>query len=210
MPKMPPPASPISYNDLQTTFGGTNPISITEYNRGGSFVPNLSTNANIPTTISAGTGAQLSKWANGTTIVYPDYSPYTTTGYGTLIAALNTSGSTIDLIGYHRALGTGSMTPNTFQDLTTTTNFILWCYSSVGKGGNLGNNSFEFYTTGVFSRTIFNNIKIYNSAFTTLLATYAQASASLFEIVGGVNTHWYWGTVSFAFTAGTTYRIVIE
>jgi len=208
MPKMPAPGNPISFGQLQTTFGGSNPIAITAYNRGGTYIPNLTTNANIPTTITSGT--QLSAFYNGTTIVYPDYSPYTTTGYGTLVAALNTSGGTKDLTGYHRALTTGSMTPDTFQDLTTTTNYILWCYTSVGKGGNLGNDSFEFYTTGVFSRTIFNNIKIYNSAFTTLLATYAQSSASLFEIIGGVNTHWYWATVPWKFVASTTYRIVIE
>lgn len=39
----------ISLNDVQTEFGGTNPINIDEYYRGGSLVPNTPTNSNIPT-----------------------------------------------------------------------------------------------------------------------------------------------------------------
>ena len=47
---MPLPASgPISLNDIQTEFGGSNPISISEYYRGGGLVPNVSQNNNIPT-----------------------------------------------------------------------------------------------------------------------------------------------------------------
>jgi len=39
----------ISLNDIQNEFGGTNPTSITEYYRGGSFVPDTTTNSSIPT-----------------------------------------------------------------------------------------------------------------------------------------------------------------
>lgn len=40
----------ISLNDIQTTFGGTDPISLSEYNRGGGLVANHGINLNIPTT----------------------------------------------------------------------------------------------------------------------------------------------------------------
>jgi hypothetical protein len=39
----------ISLTDIQTEFGGTNPIELNEYYRGGAFVPNSAPNASIPT-----------------------------------------------------------------------------------------------------------------------------------------------------------------
>ena len=39
----------ISLNDVQTEFGGSNPIEINEYYRGGSNVPDTSANSLIPT-----------------------------------------------------------------------------------------------------------------------------------------------------------------
>lgn len=39
----------ISLADIQAEFGGSNPISITEYFRGGALVPDTVTNAGIPT-----------------------------------------------------------------------------------------------------------------------------------------------------------------
>lgn len=47
---MPLPASgTISLNDLQTEFGGSNPIAITEYYRGGGLVPDIAANSSVPT-----------------------------------------------------------------------------------------------------------------------------------------------------------------
>jgi hypothetical protein len=43
------PSSNIDFSDLQTEFGGSSPISLTEYYRGGSYVPNTVTNAAVPT-----------------------------------------------------------------------------------------------------------------------------------------------------------------
>jgi hypothetical protein len=46
---MPIPGSgPVSSQDIQTEFGGTNPIGLNEYYRGGGFVPNLPQNSRIP------------------------------------------------------------------------------------------------------------------------------------------------------------------
>lgn len=44
-----PESGPISLSDIQNEFGGNNPISITEYYRGGSLVPDTTTNSSIPT-----------------------------------------------------------------------------------------------------------------------------------------------------------------
>jgi hypothetical protein len=43
-----PASGTISLNDLQTEFGGSNPIAISEYYLGGGLVPNLVVNANVP------------------------------------------------------------------------------------------------------------------------------------------------------------------
>ena len=43
-------SGPISLDDLQTEFGGTNPIGIDEYYRGGGLVPDTPTNSGVPTT----------------------------------------------------------------------------------------------------------------------------------------------------------------
>lgn len=43
-----PSSGTISLGDLQTEFGGSNPISISEYYRGGGLVPNVSANSAIP------------------------------------------------------------------------------------------------------------------------------------------------------------------
>jgi len=44
-----PASGAIDFNSIQTEFGGTNPIGLNEYYNGGSYVPNYSNNANIPT-----------------------------------------------------------------------------------------------------------------------------------------------------------------
>ena len=44
-----PSSGTISLNDLQTEFGGSNPIEISEYYRGGSRVPNITVNNSVPT-----------------------------------------------------------------------------------------------------------------------------------------------------------------
>ena len=43
-------SAPIDIGDLVTEFGGSTPHSLTEYYRGGSLVPNTTTNAGVPTT----------------------------------------------------------------------------------------------------------------------------------------------------------------
>jgi len=42
----------ISLSDIQTEFGGSNPISLSEYVRNGAYVPDAAANSSIPTTTS--------------------------------------------------------------------------------------------------------------------------------------------------------------
>jgi len=44
-----PSSGVLTLNDIQTEFGGTNPIDLSEYYRGGGLVPNTALNAGIPT-----------------------------------------------------------------------------------------------------------------------------------------------------------------
>lgn len=44
-----PTSPPISLNQIKAEFGATGTRSITEFYRGGAFVPNTSTNSNVPT-----------------------------------------------------------------------------------------------------------------------------------------------------------------
>lgn len=44
-----PSSGPVSLSALQIEFGGTDPVSINEYYRGGLYVPNTTRNASIPT-----------------------------------------------------------------------------------------------------------------------------------------------------------------
>ena len=60
----------ISLDNVQTEFGGTNPINIDEYYRGGSLVPNTPANSNIPT---SGTIA-MDDFYGGTASSTPTYN----------------------------------------------------------------------------------------------------------------------------------------
>ena len=96
-----PSSGPISLDDLQTEFGGINPISITEYYRGGAYVANNATNSGVPLSgaISLGDfyGAAASQsrtttttW--NTTTSWIDY--YTTSWGGSYTTSWGTSRNT--------------------------------------------------------------------------------------------------------------------
>ena len=45
-----PSSGTLTFTQIQTEFGGSNPIALNEYYRGGSYVPNIAANSAIPTT----------------------------------------------------------------------------------------------------------------------------------------------------------------
>lgn len=89
-----PSSGAVSFSQIQTEFGGSNPISLNEYYRGGSRVPNGSFTYNIPTSgaidIQDFRGAKQIYWAG---MIYP--------------ASYNDGSS--DAYGFSAALGVGSV-----------------------------------------------------------------------------------------------------
>jgi hypothetical protein len=57
----------ISLGNIQTEFGGSNPISMSEYLKGGSYVPNTPTNVNIK---SSASDMSFSNYYNGSVISF--------------------------------------------------------------------------------------------------------------------------------------------
>ena len=83
-----PTSGAISFSDLQTFYGGSNPISLSEYNKGGSYVPNPSSyNSGTQTTaagnanssvVTGSTSAQsLSNYYSGMKLSAPTISNVT-------------------------------------------------------------------------------------------------------------------------------------
>lgn len=66
-------SGPISLQDIQNEFGGGNPINISEYYRGGTYVPNSTTNSNIPT----GGVIKLSDFYGGSNEIPITYTQHT-------------------------------------------------------------------------------------------------------------------------------------
>jgi len=69
-----PTSGPLSLGNIQTEFGGSNPIALSEYYRGGGLVPNITANNSIPT---SGT-IKVGDFYGTTAVVVSSY----TLGYG--------------------------------------------------------------------------------------------------------------------------------
>jgi len=78
----------ITLLDIQNEFGGSSPISLSEYYRGGAYVPNVTANNNIPTSGQI----SLSNFYGGTNIL----SPTTGTAYVTN-GAITSAGTSLGL-----------------------------------------------------------------------------------------------------------------
>lgn len=125
-----PASGPITLVMIQTEFGGTNPISIDEYYRGGANVPDTATNAAIPTSgaisfdnfhgASADTGGSPPPPPTKTASVSPIYIYTTGTGSKTSASATATgSGGTPSSYLWTRISGDASITINSPTSATT-------------------------------------------------------------------------------------------
>lgn len=99
----------ITFTDLVTEFGGTTPHALSEYYRGGALVPDITANANVPTSgaikLSDFYGAEASvdvtpdavNWTDVTGTVQGSTNAQTITGISTsiTIAATVTGGASI-------------------------------------------------------------------------------------------------------------------
>jgi hypothetical protein len=84
------PSGPLSFSQIQSGFGGSNPISLSEYYRSGSFVPNITQTAGIPTsgTISVSTFLGINYFGFDSTITnytgtYSLYNAMVSAGWNT-------------------------------------------------------------------------------------------------------------------------------
>lgn len=113
----------ISLEDLQTEFGGSNPIGIEEYYRGGGLVPDSTTNAGVPTSgaisledfygassAPASVSIDLTVGWDGTAI--PEDTGFAASGFGFTgapygsVTSTNIDGDTLIRFGFVQVSGT--------------------------------------------------------------------------------------------------------
>lgn len=171
-----PASGPLSLSAIQTEFGGSNPIGLNEYYRGGSLVPNIAPNNNITTSGAINMGG----FYNGT-------KASANPSWTTLNRATNTA---------NPAPATSSFTFNTDGTITFSgggTGSTTWAAPAPSTG--IGSNFWVRFTptAGTFSA---------NSAAAFTQVTSAQ-TASVVQGIVGVKGCTFTITVA-ADAAGTT------
>jgi len=137
----------ISLNDIQTEFGGTNPISMSEYYRGGSFVTDNNTGVPTSGTIDMGDfygSAKLFSFTISTNTQEANLSTLATAaGWNGTDSVSATISSGIYLWSDDTSVG-GLTIPSSMNGLVTLTNngYIM------GRGGNGGSTSSRTGTDG--------------------------------------------------------------
>lgn len=129
----------ISFSEIQAFYGGSNPISLSEYNRGGSLVPSTRTDTTTQTSINSGSVSGTASFDANQSVF--DYNSVNNTNFNaTQVTGNITFGSsaTVDFVGdtFFSGGGSGDVSPNTIARLgshtfTSGTNKI-----SVGKGSS--------------------------------------------------------------------------
>lgn len=188
---MPLPSSgPISLTMIQTEFGGTAPISITEYYRGGTYVPNTATNANIPTSGTISLHNFYGSAAGVPTPVYQsttlptataDQNALTNNLYGQSVA-ISSSGLElyVSAPGATTSSGVGGgfvyryTRPNTSSTFSQTNKFSNTSYGAgIGAGG--------FFGRGIVTNTSGNQLVVTNPGYTSSSPSLvAQGTAGYF------------------------------
>ena len=156
----------ITLAQIQSEFGGSNPISMSEYYRGGSFVPSHSGTTGIPSSGQIGMNMFYGKqdespvpstWSAtitvGLNIIFNSYaygfSTYILT-YGSVSDNTPTVGTQLD----------GSSNPNTGTVLTS----VNWGYDSKALTSTFGVNIHgKQLTQSAFSRITFGSFNLYTS-----------------------------------------------
>lgn len=167
-----PSSGAITFAQMQTEFGGSNPIGFNEYYAGGSNVP--SGTGSIP---SSGTISLNTFY--GTQAVQTSHTTAYVSGVTTFISNNVNGFNTNSLYG-----SIGSMTTPAFsiQGLSAT---VIGIVTSGFKGGNV---SISFEISGSHSQNSFSSISFNSTGGQTSLAT---SSANSFTTAGGSST-WNW------------------
>ena len=196
-----PTSGPLSLGNIQTEFGGSNPISISEYRRGAGLpilVPDTATNINIKSTLS---NMAFSNYRGGSVVsildtqtVYVGYAEISQTQEGVTTYTY--------AIGYRQDIMVptgGSVsdgTSNIYGGATIRAICVDW--DSPGAG------SLMFRVNGTQTNSGWTSITVNGT-------TFNRASASSFT-AGGTFTTWTWDIFSpflgpFAGTAGTNVTV---
>lgn len=150
-----PTSGPLTFSNVQTEFGGANPISLNEYYAGGAYVP-------------AGTSGTYGAVPTSGAISIRNF-------YGTS-DALDTQTVTVGTYsikgvvyyGYLSSTSTGSIVDGTFNPLSGAT--ILNFYYNV-TGGLV-----YFVLSGVYANSGWTNVSIAGTNFTRASATFSNSS----------------------------------
>ena len=118
-----PSSGPLAFSQIQSEFGGSNPISLSEYYRGGGLVPSHSNTSGIP--------------SSGTISVNQFYGKSATAPGATSLAHTLTIGQTtvgVLQYGYNQSSGLGGLSPNPNSNnlntgLRMTFRYIQWTVS---------------------------------------------------------------------------------
>ena len=190
-----PTSGALSLSDIQTEFGGSNPISLSEYYAGGLYVPSgtSGTNGAVPTSgeiaVSDFYGTQA-----GITITVTEGSLSTAvhTGYG-----FHTTGA---LSNYNYSSNYGSVSPTTYEGAT-----IKAIVRLVVKNQNTPPPGFCVSLSGNRAQNFFTSINV--QGYGTLLSSNASRTV-LTNGTFGTRTMWAWAGVQPSTWDGTGTRTV--
>ena len=172
----------VSFANVQTEYGGSNPISLNEYYSGGSLVKaNTSSTANSSTIaqnfITVGSGKssyteQINGWAHSSLFAsgqpYSQFSsPGTQTETGTIAKFTGA-----DLTGNSGAIpSSGTIDMNKFRGTNAATNGTFYCYSiATTKTGSSGTTNLNIIVSGHFGNVSFtgSDVTFTNCPYTTV------------------------------------------
>ena len=173
----------ISLSDIASEFGDSTPNSISEFYRGGSLVPNTSTNTNVPTSgqisFSQFYGAADQLWSMTVTNGY-----YSVAGFVTVFYRGFKSGTSEDNF-WVNSINIGSANDTTV-DFLSGSNLITLGESTLEVDQNT-TGELIFEVAGAHSNSGFTTLKIGGVSYNRTSATYTQGSS---------NTRWVWNTSS--------------
>lgn len=174
------PLTNLTFSALQTEFGGSNPISLSEYYRGGLYVPSGTTSAygTIPTSgqISFGVFRGTQSILDTQTVTVGNFD----------------DGLTVSLWGYVSTLGTGSISDGTSNIYSgASIAFIYWVTD--GSQPPFPYQAVQFGIDGIYSNSGWTTMTINGTNFNRTSAIFTQT---------GTQTYWAWSTSTNVF--GTT------
>jgi len=172
-------SGPISLDDIQTEFGGTNPIDISDYYRNGDYVTNATANQNIPESgeislsdfYGATRGIEVTVTQANPSLEYKGAALYGESAY--------IAGGILYDVSPNTYPAFGSMSPATYEGAT-----IQGLYENHDYPGAFDDYYFMFILSGTRAKSFFTELQVEGvGTLTSASATHVQSTSS---------TIWYW------------------